>query len=183
MSSNSASTKETKMNILELGDVFLSNMWSFLPTESKLLFSGVNKSTRRKLKSNNLDVDCFTVSKELMYSSYDEQSIVVLSRDLEKNSFDEYDDFVSRHPNPKGKNHHRRGDSLFNSDIEQSADKARHEEFGANMGVLASLALGAEGMGGMGMETLVSVSNTQHRHHRKHPSSTQTQTFLGTRDL
>eukprot|EP01041_Mallomonas_annulata_P011372 gene11372-23802_t len=130
------------IHILDLGDKFLSTAWSYMSIDSKLEFSSVNKATRRKFKNNSLNLDCFIVSKEFMFGT---QAQNLLSRDMEKNSFDEFDDFISRHPNPKGKNSHRRGDSLFNSDIEQAADKARKEEYG-NMSMLASLALKAEQM-------------------------------------
>jgi len=42
---------------------------------------------------------------------------------LEVSSYDEYDDFAPRHPNPREKTH-RRGDSFFNSDITDIAQEA-----------------------------------------------------------
>jgi hypothetical protein len=46
-----------------------------------------------------------------------------ISKFLEVSSFDEYDDFNPRHPLPRD-NVHRRGDSYFNSDVEQAASEA-----------------------------------------------------------
>lgn len=131
---------EAVLNIhgLGLGDVILSKIWSFMDLESKLTFSVINKRVRRKLMDEKIDLGCFMPSKDLILG-YKEQS-TILSLELEKNSYDEFDDFKSRHPAPKEKkNHHKRGDSLFNSDIEQIAEMARREEFG-NMNMLASLA-------------------------------------------
>ena len=87
----------------------------------------------------SFEISCFTppLSKLLL----DEE--ILLSHELEKTSFDEFDDFVSRHPNPKQRNSHNRGDSLFNSDIEQIAEAARCAE-SSNMGMLVSLALGSD---------------------------------------
>jgi len=46
----------------------------------------------------------------------EDEGIFLLESRLESASFDEYDDFTPRHPVPRDKVH-RRGDSLFNSDI------------------------------------------------------------------
>lgn len=58
-------------------------------------------------------------------------------RQLEKASYDEYDDFQPRHPMPKDRAH-RRGDSYFNSDIETVVS-----ELGAMSGDLRNLARSA----------------------------------------
>lgn len=64
----------------------------------------------------------------------DEITDMVIQKHLEIASYDEYDDFTPRHPLPKDKTH-RRGNSLFNSDIEVYANQA------LNMDDIASLAL------------------------------------------
>jgi hypothetical protein len=59
---------------------------------------------------------------------------VHIEKHLEIASYDEYDDFTPRHPLPKDRTH-RRGNSLFNSDIEVYANQA------LSMCDVASLAL------------------------------------------
>ena len=46
-----------------------------------------------------------------------------IQKHLEIASYDEYDDFAPRHPLPREKSH-RRGNSLFNSDVEYAATEA-----------------------------------------------------------
>ena len=48
---------------------------------------------------------------------------IPIQRNIEAHSFDEYDDFTPTHPQPRDKTH-RRGNSYFNSDIENHANKA-----------------------------------------------------------
>ena len=55
----------------------------------------------------------------------DEDLDAPILKRLEVASYDEYDDFNPRHPNPRDMNKtHRRGDSMFNSDIEAIAQEA-----------------------------------------------------------
>lgn len=67
-------------------------------------------------------------------SSSDEK----IHRYLEMASFDEYDDFNPRHPQPKDKTH-RRGDSYFNSDIDAHA-----QAISVDLQSIANLALSVE---------------------------------------
>lgn len=52
----------------------------------------------------------------------DNQQYQQIFKHLEISSYDEYDDFMPRHPLPKEKNH-RRGDSYFNSDVDMYANE------------------------------------------------------------
>lgn len=69
-------------------------------------------------------------------------------RNLEKCSYDEYDDFQPRHPMPKDRAH-RRGDSYFNSDIETVVNELgggmAGGGSGADMRNLAKAALEGDG--------------------------------------
>ena len=68
-------------------------------------------------------------------------------RSLEVNSYDEFDDYNPRHPNPRDMSKvHRRGDSYFNSDIEAIAQEALAGIHNLDLSSLASKALEAEGI-------------------------------------
>ena len=117
--------------------------------------SDSNSSFFDMFEKYSADIACFTMPTSTDSSA---QDIPVVVRDLEKSSFDEFDDFVSRHPNPKQNPSHKRGDSLFNSDIEQIAEIARSEENISNLSDMVSLAFErqdsnendiADGVGGL----------------------------------
>lgn len=54
--------------------------------------------------------------------SLQQQQYQQIFKHLEISSYDEYDDFMPRHPLPREKNH-RRGDSYFNSDVDMYANE------------------------------------------------------------
>jgi len=65
---------------------------------------------------------------------------------LEVASYDEYDDFNPRHPNPRDMTKsHRRGDSMFNSDMESVALEALSIGGGLSLSAMAGEALAREG--------------------------------------
>lgn len=74
---------------------------------------------------------------------------------LEVSSYDEYDDFAPRHPLPKDRTH-RRGDSLFNSDLESFAAEALAQD-------LQSIALKAINLEQIDVD---SIPASQPRHQR-----------------
>jgi len=63
-------------------------------------------------------------------------------KDLENYSVDEYDDFNPRHPKPRERAH-RRGDSYFNSDIEQVVTELYSDAGGASPFSMKDLAAAA----------------------------------------
>jgi hypothetical protein len=63
-----------------------------------------------------------------------------IEKKLESESFDEYDDFNPRHPQPRDKTH-RRGGSYFNSDISEIVDQVRPSEEAINLSQIAIDAL------------------------------------------
>lgn len=75
---------------------------------------------------------------------------------LEDASFDEYDDFTPTHPLPKGHGTHRRGNSLFNSDIELYAAQALNYAY--DMSDLASIATNGVNQG-QGYEKSAKMAN------------------------
>lgn len=64
------------------------------------------------------DNDNFFSSEENMMTEEFEGESQQIFKQLEISSYDEYDDFNPRHPVPKERSNHRRGDSYFNSDVE-----------------------------------------------------------------
>lgn len=76
----------------------------------------------------------------------DEEDEKILKH-LEVLSFDEYDDFNPRHPNPRDMSKtHRRGGSYFNSDIESIAQEALADMSRLDLSTISSAALAMEGM-------------------------------------
>lgn len=64
-------------------------------------------------------------------------------KQLEISSYDEYDDFNPRHPMPKERSTHRRGDSYFNSDIDTVVNELSNSNANSNGGDLSSIAKAA----------------------------------------
>lgn len=65
-------------------------------------------------------------------------------KQLEISSYDEYDDFNPRHPMPKERSTHRRGDSYFNSDIDTVVNElSSSNNANSNGGDLSSIAKAA----------------------------------------
>ena len=96
------------------------------------------------------DADAYLASAVTLCAADD--SFPSIEKKFEIASFDEYDDFAPRHPNPREKTH-RRGDSYFNSDIEAAASEALtgssfpgFDNMGFDMSNIASLALGMENL-------------------------------------
>lgn len=79
----------------------------------------------------------------MVHSPEGEEDSEPILKHLEVSSYDEYDDFNPRHPNPRDMSKtHRRGDSYFNSDIESIAKEALADVL--NLSAIASQAAALE---------------------------------------
>lgn len=101
----------------------------------------------------NMDIGpAFTELDVLLPSAlpYDDDDSSVpdvgIQKNLEIASYDEYDDFAPRHPLPREKTGHRRGDSFFNSDVEYAANEA--------LALVSAAPLDATGFEGMDLASL-----------------------------
>ncbi len=144
-------------------DAVINHICNFLNVKEILMFTCSSKSlSQLKLSKNNIDISSMDPTNEILRNRdmsfedfrsemfkyvmsnlsfvEDEPNILRIEKHLESESFDEFDDFNPRHPQPKDKTH-RRGGSYFNSDISDTVEQLRVSEDALNLSQIALHAL------------------------------------------